>query len=334
MEMLILRNCRICVTGGAGFLGQHVVDVLLRRGVSKASLFITRRAAFDLTRVGEVERLYAHCQPEVVIHLAAVVGGIGANQSHPGMFFHDNMLMGLHMIEMARHYRVRKFVQVGTVCAYPKHCVVPFREEDLWNGFPEETNAPYGVAKRALLVMLDAYRQEFGLASAALLPVNLYGPGDNFDVMSSHVVPALIRNFLKAKACAAGLITCWGTGSATREFLYVTDAAEAIVRATERIEEPTPINLGTSKEITIRDLAERIAHFVGYDGRIEWDTLKPDGQPRRCLDVTRARKLLDWEAKIDLDEGLKQTIGWYIKSTGQAEPSEPASNERGAASPA
>jgi GDP-L-fucose synthase len=247
----------------------------------------------------------------VVIHLAAEVGGIGANREHPGRFFFANMAMGLHLIEEARRRGLRKFVHTGTVCAYPKFAPVPFNEDDLWNGYPEETNAPYGVAKKALFVMLDGYQREYGLASAVVVPVNLYGPYDNFDPRSSHVIPALVRKCEEARVAGAPSITCWGTGSASREFLYVSDAAEGIVRAAERIEKPDPINLGTGREITIRDLVTLIARLCDYEGRIEWDASKPDGQPRRCLDTARALQRLDWQAQVGFEEGLRQTIDWW-----------------------
>jgi GDP-L-fucose synthase len=255
--------------------------------------------------------LYDTARPTVVFHLAAQVGGIGANRLHPGRFFYASMAMGLHLIEEARVRGLRKFVQVGTVCAYPKFAPVPFRESDLWNGYPEETNAPYGVAKKALFVMLDAYRREYGLASAAVLPVNLYGPGDNFDPESSHVIPALIRKCEEARLAKAPTITAWGTGSASREFLYVDDAARGIVAAAERLDEPDPVNLGTGREITIRDLTLLIARLCDYPGEVVWDPSKPDGQPRRCLDTSKADRLLGWKAVVPFEEGLRNTIDWY-----------------------
>jgi GDP-L-fucose synthase len=246
-----------------------------------------------------------------VIHLAAEVGGIGANMAHPGRFFFANMAMGLHLVEHARRRGLRKFVHTGTVCAYPKHCPVPFREDDIWNGYPEETNAPYGVAKKAIFVMLDGYRREYGLASAVAVPVNLYGPGDNFDPASSHVIPALIRKCEDARRAGASEVVCWGTGAATREFLFVDDAAEGIVRAAEVMEEPVPINLGGGIEITIRDLVAKIAAACDYRGRIAWDSSKPDGQPRRGLDISRARALLGWSPRQDFDAGLRATVEWW-----------------------
>jgi GDP-L-fucose synthase len=309
--MLDLTTQRIVLTGGAGFLGRFVVEALRRRGVPESNVVIPRRRDFDLTRADHVERLYEQARPDVVIHLAAEVGGIGANREHPGRFFFANMAMGLHLIEEARRRGLRKFVHTGTVCAYPKFAPVPFNEDDLWNGYPEETNAPYGVAKKALFVMLDGYQREYGLASAVVVPVNLYGPYDNFDPRSSHVIPALVRKCEEARVAGAPSITCWGTGSASREFLYVSDAAEGIVRAAERVELPEPINLGTGREITIRDLVTLIARLCDYRGRIEWDAGKPDGQPRRCLDTRRARQRLDWQAQVGFEEGLRQTIDWW-----------------------
>jgi GDP-L-fucose synthase len=255
--------------------------------------------------------MYDDCRPDVVIHLAAEVGGIGANRERPGRFFFANMAMGLHLIEEGRRHELKKFVHTATVCAYPKLAAVPFREEDLWNGYPEETNAPYGVAKKALAVMLESYHNQYGLRSAVVVPVNLFGPRDCFDRQSSHVIPALIRKCEEARVAEENQIVCWGTGRASREFLYVDDAAEGIVRATERVDTPLPINLGTGYEITIGDLARRIAKLCEFEGDIDWDPNKPDGQPRRCLDVTRARRLLDWKATTMLDDGLRKTISWW-----------------------
>lgn len=304
------KNARVTVTGGAGFLGTFVCRRLRERGCRQID--IPRRREFDLTTENGVHRMYETLQPDVVIHLAAEVGGIGANREHPGRFFYANMAMGLHLIEQARRYGIKRFVQIGTVCAYPKFAPVPFSEEDIWNGYPEETNAPYGIAKKALFVMLDAYRSEYGLESSVVVPVNLYGPGDNFDLHTSHVIPALIRKCLEAKQTHQDSITCWGTGSASREFLYVDDAAEGIIRAAEMIDEPIPINLGTGAEITIRDLVQLIARLTEFDGRIKWDPTKPDGQPRRCLDTSRAEKLLNWSAKVSLKDGLQRTVDWYV----------------------
>jgi len=300
---------RICVTGGAGFLGRAVCAKLRERGVG--NVFVPRSREYDLTSADAAVRLFDEARPDIVVHLAAEVGGIGANEKQPGRFFYANMAMGLHLIEEARRRGVRKFVQVGTVCAYPKLCETPFREDSLWNGYPEETNAPYGVAKRALGVMLDAYRAQYGFNGIHLIPVNLYGPGDNFDPEASHVIPALIRKFCEAVDDGRDTVTCWGTGKAGREFLYVEDAAEAIVRAAEVYNESQHINLGTGEEITIADLAALIARLCGFVGRIAWDTSRPDGQPRRRLDTTRARSSLNWEANVGLEEGLRRTIDWW-----------------------
>jgi GDP-L-fucose synthase len=307
--MLDVAAQRVTVTGGAGFLGRAVCAALQARGATR--VFVPRRRDFDLTVEADVARMYEAAQPDVVIHLAGEVGGIGANTAHPGRFFYANMAMGMHLIEHARRRGVRKFIHTGTVCAYPKHCPVPFREEDLWNGYPEETNAPYGVAKKSLFVMLDGYRREYGLRSAVVVPVNLYGPGDNFDPESSHVIPALIRKCEDARREQAAEIVCWGTGSATREFLHVADAAEGIVRAAEVMDDPVPINLGGGAEIAIRDLVGRVAAACGFTGRIAWDTSTPDGQPRRGLDVSRARELLGWRPERDFDVGLAETVAWW-----------------------
>ncbi len=299
----------VTVTGGAGFLGRAVCEKLAARGCQKIA--IPRRADYDLTVEADVARMYDDHQPHIVIHLAAEVGGIGANRDHPGRFFYANAAMGLHLIEHARRRNINKFIQAGTVCAYPKHTPTPFREENLWDGYPEETNAPYGVAKKALLCMLDAYKRQYNLASAVVVPVNLYGPADNFHPHTSHVIPALIRKCCQAVDRGDPSITCWGTGAASREFLYVGDAADAILTAAERIDDPVPINLGTGREITIRDLAELIAQLCGFTDEIQWDTTQPDGQPRRCLDIARAKDLLNWQAAVDLEEGLRRTIDWY-----------------------
>ena len=304
-----LSSARILLTGGAGFLGRAVEGRLRSAGVR--DITIPRRRDFDLTRESDVQRLYRGARPDVVIHLAAEVGGIGANQANPGRYFFANMAMALHMIEQARLHGVAKFVQAGTICAYPKHTPVPFSEDRLWDGYPEETNAPYGVAKKAALVMLDGYFRQYGLKSSYLLPVNLYGPWDNFDPQTSHVIPALIRKCVEAAEAGADHLTCWGTGAASREFLFVEDAADGIVRATEVMDEPVPINLGTGREITIRNLVELIARLTGFGGEIRWDPSRPDGQPRRCLDLRRASQLLHWEAKVGFEEGLRRTIDWY-----------------------
>jgi GDP-L-fucose synthase len=309
--MTDLSTKRIVVTGGAGFLGQAVCRLLRERGVPEDRIVVPRRRDFDLTVEADVERLYATARPQIVIHLAAEVGGIGANMAHPGRFFYANMAMGLHLVEHARRTGLEKFVHTGTVCAYPKHAPIPFREADIWNGYPEETNAAYGVAKKAVFVMLDGYRREFGLESAVVVPVNLFGPGDNFDPASSHVIPALIRKCEEARLAGAAEVVCWGTGNATREFLHVDDAAEGVVRAAEAMTEPVPINLGGGREIAIRDLVTKIAAACGYTGRIEWDRSKPDGQPRRALDISRARELLRWEPRQDFDAGLSATVAWW-----------------------
>ena len=315
--MTDLSAKRIVVTGGGGFLGAAVLQVLRQRGVADEQIVVPRRREYDLTVESHVERLYETARPDVVIHLAAEVGGIGANMEHPGRFFYANMAMGLHLVEHARRRRLEKFVHTGTVCAYPKHCPVPFREEDLWNGYPEESNAPYGVAKKAIFVMLDGYRREYGLNSAVVVPVNLYGPRDNFDPRSSHVIPALVRKCEEARLAGQPQIVCWGTGGATREFLYVDDAAEGIVRAAEVMNEPVPINLGGGVEIPIRDLVERIAKACDFKGRIDWDASKPDGQPRRGIDISRARSLLGWGPKQDFDAGLAATVAWWREHGGR-----------------
>ena len=309
--MLDLRQQRICVTGGAGFLGRSVCARLCEGGVPPQRIIVPRRRDYDLTVEADVQRLYETVRPTVVVHLAAEVGGIDANQRNPGRFFFANMAMGLHLIEQARHHRLTKFVHTGTVCAYPKLTPVPFREQDLWQGYPEETNAPYGVAKKALFVMLDGYRRQYGLASAVVVPVNLYGPGDNFDPATSHVIPALIRKCEQARRNGDDQITCWGSGAASREFLHVDDAAAAIVRAAERVDTPEPINLGTGDEITIKDLATLVTRLTGFRGSILWDRTKPDGQPRRCLDTTRAQTVLGWQPVKDLRRGLEETIRWW-----------------------
>ena len=274
-------------------------------------LFIPRSGEFDLTDPRAVEAMFDAAHPEIVIHLAAEVGGIGANQKRPGRFFYANMAMGLHLIEEARRRGVEKFVQIGSVCGYPKDCPVPFCEEDLWSGYPEETNAPYGVTKRSLGVMLDAYGREYGFNGVYLVPVNLYGPGDNFDLETSHVIPAMIRKFCEAAQRGDTKVICWGSGKVSREFLYVDDAAEAIVTAAALHNDSQPINLGTGREITIAQLAALIARLCDFDGEIGWDTSRPDGQPRRRLDTTRAAELLGWRAKVDLEEGLRRTVDWW-----------------------
>ena len=317
--MLDLARERLCVTGGAGFLGRAVCEAIRARGVTPDRLFVPRRRDYDLTREADVRRLFDDARPTVILHLAAEVGGIGANLAAPGRFFYANLTMGLHLIEQARLAGIRKFVQVGTVCSYPKFAAIPFREAALWDGYPEETNAPYGIAKKALAAMLDAYHRQYGLASAVVLPANLYGPGDNFDPAASHVIPALIRRMEEARRGGQPAVVCWGTGRATREFLFVRDAAEGLLRAAERIEQPTPINLGTGREISIHDLAVEIARQCGYAGELRWDASQPDGQPRRCLDTSLARERLDWTASTPLEDGLAQTLRWYRNGGGTAE---------------
>ena len=304
-----LAGQRVLLTGGSGFLGSHVATVLRGRGVT--ALHSPRSSEFDLTDMGATRKLFEAVKPDLVFHLAAKVGGIGANRRLPGTFFRDNMAMGLNVLECARAHSVPKVVIAGTVCAYPKFTPVPFREDDLWNGYPEETNAPYGIAKKALLVMSQAYRQEFGCNFVMLFPVNLYGPADNFHLDNSHVIPAMIRKCVDAAVRGDSTVTLWGDGTPTREFLYVEDAAEGLVLAAERYDEPDPVNLGTGREISMRDLAELVARETGFTGSIEWDTSKPNGQPRRRLDTTRARERFGFTARTSLEEGLRMTIAWY-----------------------
>jgi GDP-L-fucose synthase len=305
----IIAGKRVLVTGGAGFLGLPVCTRLKDRGA--AEVIVPRRADYDLTDAGAVRRLFEQARPDVVLHLAAEVGGIGANRDNPGRFFYANMAMGLHVVEAARGMGVEKFVQVGTVCSYPKFTPVPFSEGSLWEGYPEETNAPYGIAKKALLVMLASYREQYGFPGIFLMPTNLYGPRDNFDPQSSHVIPALIRKCEEARLAGEPSITCWGTGSASREFLYVEDCAEAIVAATERYDSPEPVNIGVGHEITIRDLVQLIAQVTDYSGEIRWDTSKPDGQPRRVLDTTRAEQEIGFHAATSFEDGLRATVDWF-----------------------
>lgn len=307
--MTELRGCKVLLTGGTGFLGRHVAGELTRRGVG--SITSPRSREVDLTDARSTTALIEEAEPDLILHLAAKVGGIGANQKHPGTFFRDNMAMGLNVLEAARQAKTPKVVIAGTICAYPKFAPIPFREDDLWNGYPEETNAPYGIAKKALLVMAQAYRQEFGSNFVMLFPVNLYGPHDNFDLETSHVIPAMIRKFIAAQSAGLSEVVLWGDGSPSREFLYVDDCARGLVDAAERYDEPDPVNLGAGFEITMRDLADKIAQKVGFAGRIVWDTSRPNGQPRRMLDVSRAKERFGFSAQVGLDEGLTTTIDWY-----------------------
>jgi GDP-L-fucose synthase len=302
---------RVLITGGGGFLGSHLVERMQAEGLEP---FVARRDDYDLTRAGDAERLFDDAKPELAIHLAAEVGGIGANRANPGRYWYANLLMGAHVLEQSRVAGIRKLVLLGTICSYPKFAPVPFREEDLWNGYPEETNAPYGVAKKALLVGAQGYREQYGTNAVFLLPVNLYGPRDNFDAETSHVIPALIRKMVEAGARGEREIVLWGDGSPTREFLYVEDCAEAVWLAAQRYDRAEPVNLGTGEEISIRQLAELIAELTGYDGEIVWDRTKPNGQPRRKLDVSRAEDLFGFRAGTPLRDGLERTIAWYRTS--------------------
>ena len=308
--MTFWEDKKVLVTGGAGFLGSFVVEKLKEKGVSEENIRIPRSRDTDLRRWTNCIEVVKE-DIDIVIHLAAKVGGIGYNQKYPATLFYDNAVMGIQLMEAARQESVEKFVAIGTICAYPKFTPVPFKEADLWNGYPEETNAPYGLAKKMMLVQSQAYRQQYGFNSIYLLPVNLYGPGDNFDPEQSHVIPALIRKIFDAKESGDDYITVWGTGKATREFLYVEDAAEGIILATEKYNKSNPVNLGSGFEISIKDLVELIAEIAGFDGEIRWDTGKPDGQPRRCLDVSRAKEEFGFEARVDFREGLERTIEWY-----------------------
>lgn len=314
-RMRFWHSKRVVVTGGAGFLGQKVIEILRQKGCG--GIFIPLRRQYDLRKVSAVRRLLKEAGPQMVIHLAASVGGIGANRENPGSFFYDNLIMGIQLMEQARIFGVEKVVLIGTICAYPKFTKVPFKEEDLWEGYPEETNAPYGLAKKMLLVQSQAYRQQYGFDSIYLLPVNLYGPCDNFiPEEASHVIPAVIKKCFDAKRLGKDCITVWGTGKPTREFLYVDDAARGIVLAAEKYNKPDPVNIGAGFEISIKDLVNLIVKLTDFKGRVIWDTTKPDGQPRRCLDVSRAREEIGFTARIKLEEGLKRTIAWYRKEFG------------------
>jgi len=300
---------RVLVTGGTGFLGRFIVEQLRR--LPGLEVFLPRRSEYDLVLASDIERLFSKIRPDLVIHLAAVVGGIGANQKNPGKFFYDNLMMGIQLIEQARQHGVEKFVALGTVCAYPKFTSTPFREDDLWNGYPEETNAPYGLAKKMMLVQSQSYRQQYGFNSIFLLPANLYGPGDNFNPESSHVIPALIRKCIEARENEASFVEAWGTGNASREFLYIADCAEAVVRAAAIYNESDPVNIGTGNEIMISELMKLIARLTRFEGEIRWQADKPDGQPRRRLEVSRAFEKFGFRAQTPFEEGLKRTIEWY-----------------------
>lgn len=310
--MIDLKTKRIVVTGGSGFLGSHLIERLRFRGCSE--VFSPTHKEFDLTRAEAVDKLFESYRPHVLIHGAAIVGGIGANRANPGRFFYENAIMGIQLIEGARRYSVEKTVVLGTICAYPKFTPVPFHEDELWNGYPEETNAPYGLAKKMMLVQCQSYREQYGMNAVFLLPVNLYGPRDNFDLQSSHVIPALIRKCVEAVATGADEIVLWGDGSPTREFLYVEDAVEGIVLATEKYDKSDPVNLGSGMEISIRDLAVMIAEMTGFKGQIVWDTSQPNGQPRRCLAVDKAEREFGFKAATPFEAGVRNTINWYVSS--------------------
>ncbi len=309
--MLDLKTQSICVTGGGGFLGSFVVDALRQRGCER--VFVPRKRDYDLTRMDNIERLLDDSRPDVLFHLAAVVGGIGANRDNPGLYFYENAVMGIQLIEAARKFGVAKSIVAGTICSYPKFCPTPFHEDDLWNGYPEETNAPYGIAKKAILVQCQAYRQQYGMNAVFLMPVNLYGPRDNFDLESSHVIPALIRKFLAAREEGRAEVEVWGDGTPTREFLYVADAAEGIVRAAELYNDADPVNLGSGHEVSIRELVDMVAEATGYHGQIVWNASKPNGQPRRLLDTSRAAERFGFRAQMPLADGLKRTAEWWLQ---------------------
>lgn len=315
MPLSVTNQDRIVVTGGAGFLGKVVVEKLKKKGFS--SVFVPRKSEYDLVKLENVNRMLDDYTPSIIIHLAAVCGGIGANMDRPGDFFYENLMMGTHLMEESRQRGIKKFVAIGTICAYPKFTPTPFKEEQLWNGYPEETNAPYGLAKKMLLVQSQAYRQQFGFNSIYLLPVNLYGPGDNFDLQTSHVIPALICKFLDAIKYKSSEVVCWGSGQVSREFLYVDDAAEGIILATEKYNKSDPVNLGSGNEITIYDLAQKIKKLTGFSGEIKWDRTKPDGQPRRTLDTKKAELLFGFKATTSFDEGLSKTIAFYKNHLGK-----------------
>jgi len=307
-----LNKKRILVTGGAGFLGKNVVKLIEQRGPEE--VFVPRSKNYDLVNREDVNQLLIDSNPDIVFHLAATVGGIGANMQNPAKYFYDNLMMGVQLMHESYKQKVKKFVAIGTICAYPKYTPIPFKEENLWDGYPEETNAPYGLAKKMLLVQSQAYRKQYGFNSIYLLPVNLYGPEDNFDLNTSHVIPAMIRKFIEAKENRTDKVVLWGDGSPSREFLYVKDAANAIVMAGEMYEKPEPVNIGNGHEITMKELAQKIKIISGFEGKIVWDTTKPNGQPRRCLDVSCAKKEFGFVAKTKLDEGLKMTYDWYIQN--------------------
>jgi GDP-L-fucose synthase len=311
--MIDLKTKRITVTGGKGFLGTHLVRKLKEDRGCK-NIFIADLPEYDLRKLEDIKKMFNDQKPDIIVHLAAVVGGIGANKENPGRFFYDNAIMGIQLMHEAYLKKIEKFVALGTICCYPKYTPVPFKEENLWDGYPEETNAPYGLAKKMLLVQARAYRQQYGFNAIFLMPVNLYGPGDNFDPKTSHVIPASIRKCIEAKERRDDHIVVWGTGNASREFLYIEDAAEAIILATESYDKPDPVNIGAGFEIKIKDLAELIVKLAGFQGKIFWDSLKPDGQPRRMLDTSKAEKEFGFKAKTSFEEGLKKTIDWYVST--------------------